>query len=179
LRLAQAVTCAAGKDVSCEAPNGYNRFGAPASDDQLERRNGMGKVIAEPRRPAECWQQRLDEWIEEVQGIIGQAKEWAEKRDWAAREDQKVIAEENIGTYEAPTLLIHTAQGRLMLDPIARSVVGADGRIDFCAMPSYDGVPLVKAEEAWEFLSASRDDLRLPWCEESFEKVSLELLKMQ
>jgi len=139
----------------------------------------MGKVIAEPRRPVDSWQQRLDEWIGELQEIIGQAKNWAEKRDWSTKEDQKVIAEENIGTYEAPTLLIHTAQGRLLLDPIARSVVGAEGRIDFCAMPSYDAVSLVKAEEAWAFFSMSRDDLRLPWCEDSFEKVALELLKMQ
>jgi hypothetical protein len=139
----------------------------------------MTNVLAEPRRPAENWQQKLDAWIAEVGEIIRQARVWAEKRGWAAREDQKVITEEVIGTYQAPTLLVHTPQGRLLLDPVARYVLGADGRLDFCVMPSYDSVQLVKSDGAWAFYSTSRNDLLLPWSEEAFEKVALELLKLQ
>ena len=40
-------------------------------------------------------------------------------------------------------------------------VVGADGRLDFCVMPSYDSVALVKTEGSWKFLSVSQKELIL------------------
>jgi hypothetical protein len=137
------------------------------------------KILAEPRHPIENWQQKLAKWIAEVEEITHQARTWAEKHGWATRLDQKVITEEIIGTYEVPTLLVHTPQGRLLLQSVARYVVGADGRFDFCVMPSYDSVPLVKTDGSWGFFSTSRKDLLLPWSEEAFEKVAQELLKLQ
>jgi len=139
----------------------------------------MSKVLAEPSRPVEDWRLVLDAWIAEVAQVVGQAKAWADKRGWATKEDQKRITEGGLGTYEAPRLLIHTPQGRLLLDPVARDVVGAAGRLDFCAMPSYDSVPLVKEEGHWRFFSVARTDLHLPWSEEAFEKVAQELLQLQ
>src|SRR5947209_8182027 len=123
----------------------------------------MTKILAEPRRPVENWQHELGVWIAEVEAILSQAKSWAEKRGWATKQDQKVITEEDIGTYEAPRLLIHSPQGRLLLDPVARYVVGAEGRFDFCVIPSYDSVALVKTGGAWGFFSTSRPDLDLLW----------------
>jgi len=139
----------------------------------------MTKILAEPRRPVENWQQKLATWIAEVEQIVNQARTWAETRSWATREDRKVITEEIIGTYEAPSLLVHTPQGRLLLEPVARYVMGAEGRFDFCVMPSYDSIPLVKTDGAWGFLSGTAKDLVLPWSEQAFENVALELLKRQ
>ncbi len=137
----------------------------------------MTKVIEQPRRPLVDWQHKLDAWLEDVHEIIHQASHWAEQRGWSTQQDQKLVTEEVIGTYEAPRLLIHTPQGRLLLDPIARYVVGAEGRFEFCVMPSYDSVLLIKSDGNWKFFSTSRMDLNLPWSEQSFEQVALELLK--
>jgi hypothetical protein len=139
----------------------------------------MNKNLALPRLPVENWQQSHEEWIGEVRQLIQNARAWAEKRDWAVKQDQKIITEEIFGTYEAPLLLIHTPQGRLLFEPIARYVLGAEGRFDFCVMPSYDSIPLVKTDDGWEFYSTARKDLSLPWSEKAFETVALELLKMQ
>lgn len=139
----------------------------------------MTRILAEPRRPVENWQHELHAWIAEVEEVLSQAKSWADKRGWATKQDQKVLTEEAMGTYEAPRLLIHSPQGRLLLDPAARYVVGAEGRFDFCVMPSYDAVPLVKTGGTWGFSSTSPQDLDLPWSEEAFEKVALKLLQMQ
>jgi hypothetical protein len=139
----------------------------------------MTKILAEPRRPADNWQEKLGTWIGEVEQIIKQASTWAEQRGWATKVDQKVITEARIGTYEAPTLLVHTPKGRLLLEPVARDIVGADGRLDFCVMPSYDSVALVKTDGTWGFFSNTRKDLVLPWSEQGFEAVALELLKLQ
>jgi hypothetical protein len=139
----------------------------------------MTKILAEPQRPVEDWQKKLDAWIADGQEIINQAKAWAERRGWATRQGNRVITEEIIGTYEAPTLLIHAPQGRLLLEPVARYIVGGQGRFDFCVMPSYDSMALVRTEEGWGFLAPTPNDVNIPWSEESFEKIALKLLKMQ
>jgi hypothetical protein len=139
----------------------------------------MTKILAGPRVPSENWQQNLADWITEVGALINQAQKWAETRGWATRQDQKIITEEIFGTYEAPALLIHTPGGRLLLDPVARNTVGAEGRLDFCVMPSYDSVALVKVDGGWTFLPDAQNGLRLPWTEEAFEKLALELLNRQ
>ena len=139
----------------------------------------MPKILEKPRQPAENWQELVDAWLVEIQTIIDQAKIWSQGRGWTTRQDQKVIVEENVGKYEAPILLIHTPQGRLLLEPVARDIVGAEGRFDFCVMPSYDSLALVKFEGGWAFYSPVRQDLCLAWSEQAFEKVASELLSMQ
>ncbi|HEX5444044.1 MAG TPA: hypothetical protein VFW87_09460, partial [Pirellulales bacterium] len=81
--------------------------------------------------------------------------------------DTKKITEEVIGTYEAPRLLIHAPEARFLLDPIAKCVVGAAGRIDFCVIPSYDAVPLVKIDGGWRFLLGGGNPRELGWSDES------------
>ncbi len=139
----------------------------------------MANVLGNPSRPVDNWEEKLDAWLADVEGVFDQAERWAAKRQWMTKRDSKVITEESIGQYEAPVLLIHTPQGRLLLDPIARFVFGAEGRIDFCVMPSFDSVMLVKTDGNWSFSSNSRADLELPWSEPSFEKVAVEILKLQ
>lgn len=95
------------------------------------------------------------------------------------KRDDKTITEEAFGTYAVPRLLIHIPEARLLLDPIARFIVGAQGRFDFCVMPSYDAVMLLTTDEGWRFHSLTRDDLDLGLSEESFERVRAELVKMQ
>lgn len=139
----------------------------------------MANVIAKPRHPAQDWEKMLQEWMEEVDSVVGQASNWAESRGWGTKRDDKTITEDAFGTYVVPRLLIHTPEARLLLDPIARFIVGDHGRFDFCVMPSYDAVILLKSDEGWRFHSLTRDDLDLGWSEESFERVCAELVQMQ
>jgi len=139
----------------------------------------MAKIIAEPRRPVKGWEKKLADWVDEIEKIVDQAKFWAEARGWAVSADEKQISEDIIGTYEAPRLLIHSPRARFLLDPVARYVVGASGRLDLCVLPSYDAVLLVKTDKGWRFVSTSRRDLNLAWSEKSFGKVCDELTKMQ
>lgn len=139
----------------------------------------MANVITKPRHPIQNWETVLQEWVEQVHCVVGQASTWAENRGWGTKKDDKTITEEAFGTYVAPRLLIHTPDARLLLDPIARFIVGDHGRFDFCVIPSYDAVMLLKTDEGWKFHSLTRDDLGLRWSEESFERVCAELVKMQ
>ena len=49
----------------------------------------------------------------------------------------------DIGVYKAPMLLIQRWDVQLLLEPIARFVGGADGRIDLYRMPQYDEVAMI------------------------------------
>lgn len=129
-----------------------------------------------PRRPVENWEAQRDAWVQKVESTVRQAEEWARKQDWSIRRDTKTITEDLIGPYEVPVLLIHTPRGRLLFDPIARYVIGAEGRIDFCAMPSYDPIMLIKTGNSWEFESVSRRDLHLAWSEAAFGRKGNSLL---
>ncbi|HET6882605.1 MAG TPA: hypothetical protein VFI31_20730 [Pirellulales bacterium] len=139
----------------------------------------MANVIEKPRHPTENWQATLDEWLSDIHSIVEQATKWAVARGWSTKVDTKTITEDVIGTYEAPRLLIHAPEARFLLDPIAKCVVGAEGRIDFCVIPSYDAVPLVKTVGGWRFLSAGSDEAELTWSDESFGKLCAELTAMQ
>ncbi|HEV3003477.1 MAG TPA: hypothetical protein VGX78_03405 [Pirellulales bacterium] len=139
----------------------------------------MANVLAQPNRPVENWESQLNAWLADIEGVFQNAERWAARLQWTTKRDSKVITEQSIGQYEAPLLLIHAPQGRLMLDPIARFVGGAEGRIDFCVMPSFDSAMLVKVDGGWRFSSNSRTDFDLPWSEESFATVAAEMLKSQ
>jgi hypothetical protein len=116
-------------------------------------------------------------WLKELKFMMDQAAEWSHRQDWTVRRDTKPITEPAFGTYTAPVLLIHTPQGRLILDPIGRDIVGAEGRIDLCVMPSYDPMPLVKGEHGWEFWSPKTQTPGRSWNETDFVTVARELLR--
>lgn len=139
----------------------------------------LANMIPKPRHPIQNWETVLQEWVEQVNSVVGQASTWAENRGWSTKKDDKAITEEAFGTYVVPRLLIHSPEGRLLLDPIARLIIGGHGRLDFCVMPSYDAMMLLKSDDGWRFHSLTREDLDLPWSEEAFGTVCAELVKMQ
>jgi hypothetical protein len=118
-----------------------------------------------------------DAWLQELETLLQQAEEWSRKRDWATRRDAKTITEAPFGTYAVPVLLIHTPQGRLLLDPIARFVGGAEGRIDFCVYPSFDGIMLIKTVAGWQFEALEQPDWNRPWSELALEQIGRQLLE--
>lgn len=122
-----------------------------------------------PEEPVGNRDRVRDEWVAAVDRLIGEAEGWAHRQDWATRREPKRIIEESLGPYEVPRLLIHGGLGRLLLDPIAREIVGADGSIEFCALPSYDGMTIARIAGGW-FLFPENDaeGPRLPWSEAAF-----------
>ena len=88
--------------------------------------------------------------------IAQQASDWVKANAWDTLTDQRVITEDLIGKYEAPRLLIHRPDGKLLLDPIARYVVGVAGRFELCIIPSYDSILLIKTDSGWRFYSTTR-----------------------
>ena len=70
--------------------------------------------------------------------------------------------------------MIQTSAAHLILDPIARYVGGASGRIDFCVFPSYEYVLVVRTEAGWQFVT-NPPTIDRPWSKEAFLEIAAEL----
>ncbi|HVA49177.1 MAG TPA: hypothetical protein VNH11_22630 [Pirellulales bacterium] len=58
---------------------------------------------------------------------------------------------------------------RLIVEPIARYVVGAEGRVDLAVFPSYHSVAIVRRDNDWQLLPDGAGRAR-PWSEDAFVK---------
>ena len=81
-----------------------------------------------------------DEWLNVLADLTGRVKSWAEELDWSTRQISKKMKDSRLGSYEAPALLMQKETTRVLLDPVARFVPGADGVVDLYLMPAYDDI---------------------------------------
>jgi hypothetical protein len=133
--------------------------------------------VAQPRKPEANWEHERDEWVAAVEQLVADVETWAPRHNWWVHRDQKTITEEPIGSYTAPLLRIQTPQGgRLILDPIARDVIGGEGLVELCVFPSYDYMNIVRTDEGWSFKSSLQEDFHRPWSEEAFLEVAAQLI---
>jgi hypothetical protein len=134
------------------------------------------EVSTLPRRPVENWEAERDEWVGAVERIADDAEAWVREQGWLAHREYKTLTEDQIGSYEVPVLTIQTFTAHLILDPIARYIMGASGRIDFCVFPSYDYFLVVRTEAGWQF-ATNPPTVNRPWSKESFLEIVPELAK--
>lgn len=111
-----------------------------------------------------------------MEKLVEDAENLSQKQSWAVRRDMKSVTENRLGTYTVPRLLIHTMDGRLLLDPIAGTVPGARGVVDFYAIPSYDSIFIPRTESGWHFVSDTFANLE-PWSEQSFIETANKLIE--
>ena len=87
----------------------------------------------------------------------------------------KVIEERPLGAYSVQTLRIRLPQGEVHVNPIARHVMGAEGRVDLEAWPSLNRVRLVPAADQWTVITDSNVPLDSPWGPETFIQLAKHL----
>jgi hypothetical protein len=125
--------------------------------------------------PAAVDEQRRREWVERVDQVIQQAEDLAVAKDWATARNERTLNERGLGQYTVPLLRIRLPLGEVHVIPIARNVIGADGRIDIEAFPTTDRVKLIWRGRDWEIYSDT--NVRLPaWNAETFARIAQDLL---
>ncbi len=118
-------------------------------------------------------------WERHTALLADEVQIWAEQeaagRGWRVEREEIELAEEVVGgAYHVPVLTIYAPQGRLVLEPIARGVLGAQGRVDLYAWPSAFRVMLLhkpRSKDAgleWVVRTESGVDWPLPWGRETF-----------
>ena len=79
-------------------------------------------------------------WIERVNALVGQVEQWAKEMGWSTRRVEKKLDDPWIGKHRVPALLMQEDLCRILLEPIGRSSLGAEGLADLYLMPAYDDI---------------------------------------
>jgi hypothetical protein len=127
-----------------------------------------------PKSPADI----RNEWVRSVEALANQVLEWVRlKPGWQADSENKDISEEPLGTYSIPIVTIHTPNGRLVLEPIARNFPGR-GIVEFYAWPTLFRVRLLRGEEDadWQVRVDSGFILHEEWNRDNFVRLAGDLL---
>lgn len=127
-------------------------------------------------------------WERDTAALADEVQAWAEQqgaaRGWRVERAETELAEEVVGgAYRVPVLTLYAPQGRLLLEPIARGTVGAQGRVDLYAWPSLFRVMLLHKPRGkdrpleWVVRTESGLDWPQPWSQETFLTLAEGLLK--
>jgi hypothetical protein len=127
-----------------------------------------------PKKPVPDWEAVRDEWVRAVDQLVADVESWCKANDWPTRRIDKRLEESKIGEYVVPALLIQVDLVKLMLEPGARFVAGADGRADLYTMPEYDDVAVLFRENGgWRMRVQLGSDERdgIPFTRDTFQDV--------
>src|SRR4051795_6163736 len=88
-------------------------------------------------------------WLSLVEQLLRQIERWCRDRGWAVHREQAEVTEAKLGTYRVPVLSIRSPAGHVYVEPVARYVAGADGRVDIYAFPSMTRMLLARVGDKW------------------------------
>lgn len=135
-----------------------------------------GTLELDPVREA-AFQDRLthlrEQWVKQVTALVHDAEAWAvEAQDtcgWTVEREAHEIEEEVVGgAYSVPGLRISAGDDELHLEPVARGVLHANGRVDLYAWPSLFRVMLLRKNGEWIARTESGLDWPQAWNRETF-----------
>ena len=81
-----------------------------------------------------------DLWLGRLDELLRSVASWAKGLGWESRAIKKRMEDKEIGSYEAPALVLQQDAIRVMVEPIARTAEGAEGVVDIYLMPAYDDI---------------------------------------
>ncbi len=120
-----------------------------------------------------------EEWLRTIQTLQSQIKTWAHmEAGWSTEwgEDHK-IEEAPLGIYTVTAMNIHTPNGMLVLEPIARNFPGR-GIVEFYAWPTLFRVRLLRrhTDDDWQVRVDSGFILHEEWNQSNFIRLANDLL---
>jgi len=73
-----------------------------------------------------------------VQALVDQVRAWVEPHEWITKTYPKKMRDTENRIFENPALFLQKGPIRVLLDPVAYDVPGAEGVVDLYLMPTYD-----------------------------------------
>lgn len=112
-----------------------------------------------------------DKWLHKIEDLHTEIRQWvSQEPDWTTKLSKtESIYEDLLGEYTAPLLTIHSPEGELRVEPIARNYPGR-GIVELYAWPTLYRVRLTQAESEgdWRVRTDSGIYLRQEWNRENF-----------
>ncbi|HEX5442742.1 MAG TPA: hypothetical protein VFW87_02885 [Pirellulales bacterium] len=88
-----------------------------------------------------------DEFCNAAQMLVDQVKNWVEPHEWVTKDYPKRIRDRDGQIYVVPSLFLQKGPVRVLLDPIAYDVPGAEAVVDLYLMPTYDDLASLYLEQ--------------------------------
>lgn len=79
-----------------------------------------------------------DQFQQRVEALVEQVSAWVEPREWVTKPYPKRMRDSDGQVFEIPALFLQKGPTRVLLDPVAYDVPGAEGVVDLYLMPTYD-----------------------------------------
>lgn len=79
-----------------------------------------------------------DQFVRLVSELVTRVQEWVEPHEWVSKPYPKRMRDADGRVFEIPALFLQKGPTRVLLDPVAYDVPGADGAVDLYLMPTYD-----------------------------------------
>jgi hypothetical protein len=99
-----------------------------------------------------------DKWRGRLDDLVGKVRAWVEPEHWVTKPYPKKMRDTDGTVFEVPSLFIQKGPTRLLLDPIAYDVPGAEGVVDLYLMPTYDDTAsLYLVDGRWQIHYACHD----------------------
>lgn len=127
---------------------------------------------AHPRANASAWAKTVRDLSRTIAG-------WVEKEGWLVSAQDAERAEDRVGSYRVPVLRIKTPDGILLVEPIARDVVDAEGRVDLYAWPSLRRMVLIRRDGRWGLRTDSGVDWPRKWGRAAFLDLARQLTSLR
>jgi hypothetical protein len=109
-------------------------------NDWADLEEGRAMVTRESRPGIDDPEAVKVEWLDRLDTLVGEVESWARASGWRTRRINKTVNERQLGTYKVPVLLMEKDTVEVVLNPVARSVPGADGAVDMYVAPAYDDI---------------------------------------
>jgi hypothetical protein len=82
--------------------------------------------------------EQRDQFQKRVEALVKQVREWVEPHEWVTKQYPKKMRDADRQIFEIPALFLQKGPTRVLLDPVAYDVPGAEGVVDLYLMPTYD-----------------------------------------
>lgn len=122
------------------------------------------------------WDNKKTEWQKSIKDLVGDIRLWAENNKWIVVQHDKSITEDHLGTYQVPELNIKIPGGHLIVEPIGRNIIGAEGRVDIYAFPSLQRMLLVREHNHWSVKTSDFINWPLSWDKNTFTDLAKNLI---
>jgi hypothetical protein len=118
------------------------------------------------------WAIEKKQWRLALAELFDSIAQWAEAEGWLVARKHKEISESKLGTYEAGELLVRTPNGHLVVEPIGRDIVGAEGRVDISSFPLLNRMLLVRVGDGWRLKTDGGVTWPKSWGREAFVELA-------
>jgi len=124
----------------------------------------------------------LAAWQKQRRTLTNRVSEWAQTANWPIEATEKIITEEQVGSYAAPVLRIRALDvgGGIHLEPVRRAILGGNGRVYLTAWPPLNRIRLIQDKDSkWRIYTDSNVKWPESWRRSTFLKLARELAASQ